>query len=230
MLHPTEHEERQYLVKIEQELSGELGELDKKLQEYQEKILGLKQYMYENQAQLDNVEKANPGTTVTVDNEGTATVTYPDKSTDTIPGKDLVTGKTDAEKATPSLPTTKTPVQDPSHLTPAEQAAVQANVAKANVGVVVTVDAQGNATLTYPDGSQLTLAADQLVKEAITSTVAPTPSATTPAPTATTAATPVKAATLPQTGDADAAALALSGLTLALIALIGAKKKRPEEN
>ncbi|MGZ7883758.1 Rib/alpha-like domain-containing protein [Limosilactobacillus ingluviei] len=178
----------------------------------------------------DNVGKANPETTVTVENDGTATITYPDGSKATISGDQLVKGKTDAEKATPNLPTTKTPVQDPSHLTPAEQAAVQANVAKANVGVVVTVDTQGNATLTYPDGSQLTLAADQLVKAAITSTAAPTPSATTPAPTATTAATPVKAATLPQTGDADAAALALSGLTLALIGLIGAKKKRSEEN
>ena len=176
----------------------------------------------------DNVGKANPETTVTVENDGTATITYPDGSTDTISGDQLVKGKTDAEKATPNLPTTKTPVQDPSHLTPAEQAAVQANVAKANAGAVVTVDAQGNATLTYPDGSQLTLKADQLVKAAVNATVAPSPSAATPAPTP--AATPVQAAALPQTGDANATALALSGLTLALIGLIGAKKKRSEEN
>ena len=176
----------------------------------------------------DNVGKANPETTVTVANDGTATITYPDGSKATISGDQLVKGKTDAEKATPNLPTTKTPVQDPSHLTPAEQAAVQANVAKANAGAVVTVDAQGNATLTYPDGSQLTLKADQLVKAAVNATVAPSPSAATPAPTP--AATPVQAAALPQTGDANATALALSGLTLALIGLIGAKKKRSEEN
>ena len=176
----------------------------------------------------DNVRKANPETTVTVENDGTATITYPDGSKATISGDQLVKGKTDAEKATPNLPTTKTPVQDPSHLTPAEQAAVQANVAKANAGAVVTVDAQGNATLTYPDGSQLTLKADQLVKTAVNATVAPSPSAATPAPTP--AATPVQAAALPQTGDANATALALSGLTLALIGLIGAKKKRSEEN
>ena len=176
----------------------------------------------------DNVGKANPETTVTVANDGTATITYPDGSKATISGDQLVKGKTDAEKATPNLPTTKTPVQDPSHLTPAEQATVQANVAKANAGAVVTVDAQGNATLTYPDGSQLTLKADQLVKAAVNATVAPSPSAATPAPTP--AATPVQAAALPQTGDANATALALSGLTLALIGLIGAKKKRSEEN
>ena len=175
-----------------------------------------------------NVEETNPETTVTVANDGTATITYPDGSKATISGDQLVKGKTDAEKATPNLPTTKTPVQDPSHLTPAEQAAVQANVAKANAGAVVTVDAQGNATLTYPDGSQLTLKADQLVKAAVNATVAPSPSAATPAPTP--AATPVQAAALPQTGDANATALALSGLTLALIGLIGAKKKRSEEN
>ena len=175
-----------------------------------------------------DVEKVNPETTVTVANDGTATITYPDGSKATISGDQLVKGKTDAEKATPNLPTTKTPVQDPSHLTSAEQAAVQANVAKANAGAVVTVDAQGNATLTYPDGSQLTLKADQLVKAAVNATVAPSPSAATPAPTP--AATPVQAAALPQTGDANATALALSGLTLALIGLIGAKKKRSEEN
>ena len=176
----------------------------------------------------DNVGKANPETAVTVENDGTATITYPDGSKATISGDQLVKGKTDAEKATPNLPTTKTPVQDPSHLTPAEQAAVQANVAKANAGAVVTVDAYGNATLTYRDGSQLTLKADQLVKAAVNATVAPSPSAATPAPTP--AATPVQAAALPQTGDANATALALSGLTLALIGLIGAKKKRSEEN
>ena len=54
-----------------------------------------------------NVEDANKdengkstlpdGTTVTVGDDGTATVTYPDKTTDTIQGSDLVRPATDAE-------------------------------------------------------------------------------------------------------------------------------------
>ena len=57
-----------------------------------------------------NVEDANKdengkstlpaGTTVTVGSDGTATVTYPDQSTDTIKGSDLVRAETDAEKTT----------------------------------------------------------------------------------------------------------------------------------
>ncbi|MBM6788662.1 hypothetical protein, partial [Ligilactobacillus salivarius] len=66
-----------------------------------------------------NVEDANKdengkstlpeGTTVTVDDKGNATINYPDHSTDTIKGDQLVqgqkggstSGQTDAEKITP---------------------------------------------------------------------------------------------------------------------------------
>ncbi|MBM6957414.1 hypothetical protein H5972_09375, partial [Ligilactobacillus salivarius] len=67
------------------------------------------------------------GTTVTVDDKGNATVTYPDHSTDTIKGSDLVRPEKDAEKTTPKVPA-KEPVADPSHLTTDEQAKVQKNV------------------------------------------------------------------------------------------------------
>ncbi|MBM6957371.1 surface protein Rib, partial [Ligilactobacillus salivarius] len=51
----------------------------------------------------NNVDNANKdkfpeGTKVTVDDKGNATVTYPDHSTDTIKGSDLVRPATDAEK------------------------------------------------------------------------------------------------------------------------------------
>ena len=53
---------------------------------------------------VDEVKKANPslpaGTTVTVDNNGDVTITYPDKSKDTIPGTSTV-----AEKETSAKPT-----------------------------------------------------------------------------------------------------------------------------
>ncbi|MEK3548912.1 LEA family epithelial adhesin, partial [Lactobacillus crispatus] len=44
------------------------------------------------------------GTTVTVDDKGNATITYPDTTTDTIPGSKLVRPATDAEKNTPNVP------------------------------------------------------------------------------------------------------------------------------
>ncbi|MCC4490206.1 hypothetical protein LMB81_01430, partial [Limosilactobacillus reuteri] len=60
-----------------------------------------------------NVEDANKdkfpaGTVVTVGDDGTATVTYPDGSKDTIPGDQLVQGQkgdtTDAGNITPTVP------------------------------------------------------------------------------------------------------------------------------
>ncbi|PEG79381.1 Rib/alpha-like domain-containing protein, partial [Lactobacillus sp. UMNPBX17] len=132
-----------------------------------------------------NVEDANKdengkstlpeGTTVTVDDKGNATVTYPDHSTDTIKGSDLVRPATDAEKTTPKVPA-KEPVADPSHLTTDEQAKVQQNVEDANKdengkstlpeGTTVTVDDKGNATVTYPDHSTDTIEGSKLVRPA----------------------------------------------------------------
>src|SRR5699024_12813598 len=75
------------------------------------------------------------------------TITYPDKtkSTDTIPGSDLVRPETDAEKTTPKVPSTKEPVANTSHLTDGEKAKVQKNVEDANK------DENGKSTL--PDGT-----------------------------------------------------------------------------
>src|SRR5699024_7682475 len=112
-----------------------------------------------------NVEDANKGnfpdgTVVTVGDDGTATITYPDqtdqtKSTDTIPGSDLVRPETDAEKITPNVPATPVPVANTSSLTDGEKAKVKTNVEDANKcnfpdGTVVTVGDDGTATITYP--------------------------------------------------------------------------------
>ncbi|MGZ7895444.1 LEA family epithelial adhesin [Lactobacillus crispatus] len=131
-----------------------------------------------------NVEDANKdengkstlpdGTTVTVGDDGTATVTYPDKTTDTIQGSDLVRPATDAEKTTPKVPSTKEPVANTSHLTDGEKAKVQKNVEDANKdengkstlpdGTTVTVGDDGTATINYKDGSKDTIPGDQLVQ------------------------------------------------------------------
>ncbi|MDO4603842.1 MAG: hypothetical protein Q4B24_05435, partial [Limosilactobacillus ingluviei] len=94
----------------------------------------------------DNVEKANPGTTVDVDDKGNATITYSDGSKDQIPGKDLVDQKTDAEKTDPKVPDDKVKVDDDQHLTDGEKDQVKDNVEKANPGTTVTVDDHGTAT------------------------------------------------------------------------------------
>src|SRR5699024_6852888 len=115
-----------------------------------------------------NVEDANKGnfpdgTVVTVGDDGTATITYPDKtkSTDTIPGSDLVRPETDAEKITPNVPATPVPVANTSSLTDGEKAKVKTNVEDANKGnfpdgTVVTVGDDGTATITYPDKTKST--------------------------------------------------------------------------
>ena len=121
-----------------------------------------------------NVEDANKGnfpdgTKVDVGNDGTATITYPDKTTDTIPGGDLVRPATDAEKITPNIPATKVPVADTSNLTDIEKGEVKKNVEDANKGnfpdgTKVDVGNDGTATITYPDTSTDTIPGDKLVK------------------------------------------------------------------
>ncbi|MDO5717789.1 MAG: cell wall-binding repeat-containing protein, partial [Tissierellia bacterium] len=119
------------------------------------------------------VEDANrgnfpAGTTVTVGQDGTATITYPNNSKDTIAGTDLVEAKTDADKITPIVPE-KTKVNDIANLTEDEKSAVKKAVEDANkdnfpAGTKVTVGKDGTATITYPDNSKDTIAGTDLVE------------------------------------------------------------------
>ncbi|MBE5059148.1 Rib/alpha-like domain-containing protein, partial [Lactobacillus crispatus] len=120
-----------------------------------------------------NKDKFPAGTEVTVGDDGTATVTYPDGSKDTISGDQLVQGQkgdtTDAGNITPTVPGDKVTVKDPSHLTDDEKNQVKNNVDNANKdnfpdGTEITVGDDGTTTVTYPDGSQDTIPGDQLVQ------------------------------------------------------------------
>src|SRR5699024_74630 len=121
-----------------------------------------------------NKDKFPAGTEVTVGDDGTTTVTYPDHSTDTIKGGDLVrpaTLETDAEKITPNVPGDKVTVKDPSHLTKGEKEQVNTNVTNANkdkfpAGTEVTVGDDGTTTVTYPDHSTDTIKGGDLVRPA----------------------------------------------------------------
>ena len=123
---------------------------------------------------VDNANKGNfpAGTEVTVGDDGTATVTYPDGSKDTIPGDQLVQGQkgdtTDAGNITPTVPGGKVTVKDPSHLTDSEKDQVKKNVEDANKdnfpdGTEITVGDDGTATVTYPDGSKDVIAGTDLI-------------------------------------------------------------------
>ena len=110
------------------------------------------------------VKDANPtfpaGTTVTVDNNGDVTITYPDNSKDTIPGTSTVVEKATtpkiADTTTPKLPEV-TEVDDPTQLTQEEKGKVEKAVKDANptfpAGTTVTVGNNGDVTITYPDNS-----------------------------------------------------------------------------
>src|SRR5699024_2699303 len=115
-------------------------------------------------------------TKITVDYYNTDTVTYKEKTTDTIQGSYLVRPATDAEKTTPKVPSTKEPVANTSHLTDGEKAKVQKNVEDANKdengkstlpdGTTVTVGDDGTATVTYPDKTTDTIQGSDLVRPA----------------------------------------------------------------
>src|SRR5699024_3108437 len=126
----------------------------------------------------NNVDNANKdkfpaGTDVTVGDDGTATVNYPDGSKDTIPGDQLVQGQkgdtTDAGNITPTVPGGKVTVKDPSHLTDDEKKQVKNNVDNANKdkfpgGTDVKVGDDGTTTVTYPDGSKDTIPGDKVLE------------------------------------------------------------------
>ncbi len=207
---------------------------------------------------VDNANKDNlpSGSQVTVGDDGTATVTYPDGSKDTISGSDLVRQSTDADKTTPSVPGTKVPVTDPSHLTDSERDQVKTNVTNDNKdnlpsGSQITVGDDGTATITYPDGSKDTISGRDLIKgisgnkhdsnssSGSNGTISNTDDETSGdtvnnaesmnGNTAKSGSKNNSLKTLPQTGTKDVTILEILGLFLSLFGLLGLKKKHHEE-
>ena len=114
------------------------------------------------------------GSKVTVGDNGDVTVTYPDGSKDTIPGNEVVEGKSDAEKNEVKVPGDKVKVDDPNKLTEDEKSEVVKAVEDANKdengkstlpeGSKVTVGDNGDVTVTYPDGSKDTIPGDKVLE------------------------------------------------------------------
>ena len=206
----------------------------------------------------NNVDNANKdkfpaGTVITVGDDGTATITYPDGSQDTIPGDQLVQGQkgdtTDAGNITPTIPGGKVTVKDPSHLTDTEKDQVKKNVEDANKDK-------------FPDGSKDVIAGTDLVIAAKSEDVLGSKHHSHKNGSNSSHADGVKGAstangsianagnnlgakgesdnaignnkatslkTLPQTGTKDTSILGVLGMLLASLGLFGFKKKRDEE-
>ncbi|MFP1700326.1 GA module [Gardnerella piotii] len=92
---------------------------------------------------------------VKVNNDGSATITYKDNSTDTISKENLTKRYIPfADKVKINYPTNLTPVKNTSQLSKEEKQAVKDAILAANTGKHIkdlTVDASGNATITFDD-------------------------------------------------------------------------------
>ncbi|MFG6286411.1 Rib/alpha-like domain-containing protein, partial [Actinotignum schaalii] len=118
------------------------------------------------------VEKENPklpeGTTITVSENGTVTVTFPDQSTTTIDPNKTVRQLKDNEKITLKDPEL-TGVVDLTNLTDQEREQVKDKVKKANPDLPentqVTVGKDGTVTVTFPDGSETQIPAEKTVRQ-----------------------------------------------------------------
>ena len=145
----------------------------------------------EQKAIKEKIEKANENTKyfkelvadngVVVNKDGSATITFKDKTTRTIPASLLVTkDETDKDKYRPTLPT-RTPVVNLKKLTPDEKTKVRQAIIDANGGSApneflkhvkqnadskqyeFNVKEDGSVEVTYEDDSKLTIPAEDLV-------------------------------------------------------------------
>ena len=117
------------------------------------------------------VEAANPGSVAEVGQDGTTKVTFPDKSERTLtPAQTVKAADANGVKA----PAKPVPVKNTDALTEAEKTAVTDAVKAVNPGTEVSVADNGEATVTFPDGSTATLTGDKTVTQAdITAPTAP---------------------------------------------------------
>ena len=118
----------------------------------------------EKQAVEAAIKAANPkATTVVVGNDGSATVTFQDGTTAPLTGAQTVKA---ADANGVQAPAKPVPVKNTDALTEAEKTAVKDAVKAVNPGTEVAVGENGEATVTFPDGSTATLKPAQTVKAA----------------------------------------------------------------
>src|SRR5699024_4794921 len=115
---------------------------------------------------IDEIKKANPNAKdVSIDENGKATLTYPDNSTNSLDKDQLFEQVPDNIKYEVVAPE-KTPVKDIDNLTDEDKNKAIDEIKKANPNAKdVSIDENGKATLTYPDNSTNSLDKDQLFEQ-----------------------------------------------------------------
>ncbi len=114
---------------------------------------------------------------VEVAGDGTATIVFKDGSAITIPGNQLVaqdpkaqdSTKPAVEKSTVKAPAQRVDVKDITHLTDEEKEKVKVAILQANGsaldGATINVAGDGTATITFPDGSVVTILGKDTVQQ-----------------------------------------------------------------
>ena len=114
---------------------------------------------------------------VEVAGDGTATIVFKDGSAITIPGNQLVaqdpkaqdSTKPTAKKSTVKAPAQRVDVKDITHLTDEEKEKVKVAILQANGsaldGATINVAGDGTATITFPDGSVVTILGKDTVQQ-----------------------------------------------------------------
>ena len=123
----------------------------------------------DEQAKLQKaIEAVNPGATVTVNPNGSASVILPNGKTVPLEQADLTKSADDLNNPAGgnniNRPVDKVIVKDPANLTDAEKAKIKQAVRDVNPNSVVTMDDNGTVTVSTPEGHTAAFPASELVR------------------------------------------------------------------
>ena len=114
------------------------------------------------------IEAVNPGATVTVNQDGSASVTLPNGKTETLKQVDLTKDASALETAgggnNINRPTDKVIVNNPDQLTAEDKEKIKKAVRDVNPNAVVSIDDAGTVTVSTPEGHTAAFPAKELVR------------------------------------------------------------------
>ena len=114
------------------------------------------------------IEAVNPGATVTVNQDGSASVTLPNGKTEPLKQVDLTKDASALETAgggnNINRPTDKVIVKNPDQLTDEDKEKIKKAVRDVNPNAVVSIDDAGTVTVSTPEGNTAAFPAKELVR------------------------------------------------------------------